>query len=311
MTKCVIGIDSGGTKYRIKACAPDGTELGYYEGFTANHHYYSVHEAVARIEHNFLNVLKVFGGNMADIASVVVGSTGIDSPADKVSVENMYRSIPGISCPITVMNDCELAHYAVTGGCGVLVISGTGSIAYAKDGAGNSARSGGWSFSIMGDEGSGAWVSRMALRYVGRVLDGAVDSSVLSELVMDELKIETRDDLVALSIKMATPPWNTPEIAFLVDEAAENGDIWAADILRRAGEHVFDIAKDAVDAISLDKAEPNFKIGVWGSNILKSRFVYDAFCNCVRREYPGAVICLPTKNAVDAAVELALSGLSN
>ena len=46
---------------------------------------------------------------------------------------------------------------------GVVIIAGTGSIAYGHNGQGQAARAGGWGY-VLGDEGSGYWIGRHALR---------------------------------------------------------------------------------------------------------------------------------------------------
>ena len=55
-------------------------------------------------------------------------------------------------------------------GPGVLVIAGTGSIAYGRDLKGNTARAGGWGFAIS-DEGSAHWIGRAAAAALVRDMD--------------------------------------------------------------------------------------------------------------------------------------------
>ena len=155
--KYVIGIDSGGTNYRIKASALDGTVLGYFVGNEANHYHNTKEEMMKRINSHFSSLLQSFDGKKEDCEYIVCGTTGLDSPQDGEFLEACYRSLEGFHCPVRVINDAELAHYTVTGGEGVLIISGTGSIAFASDKQGNHARSGGYLFTILGDEGSGSW----------------------------------------------------------------------------------------------------------------------------------------------------------
>ena len=53
---------------------------------------------------------------------------------------------------------------------GVVVIAGTGSIAYGRNERNQAARAGGWGY-MLGDEGSGYWIGRAALRAVLREAD--------------------------------------------------------------------------------------------------------------------------------------------
>ena len=177
--KYVIGIDSGGTNYRLRAASLDGTILGSYVGRPASIYSLENDELIERIGANIDALLETFGGRREDALYILCGTTGADSDEDVEQIHRVYSSLPGFDCPVRILNDVQLAHYAVIGGPGVLIISGTGTIAYAVDAEGNEVRSGGWLFSILGDEGSGAWVSRMALRQLGRFYDGILPRSPL------------------------------------------------------------------------------------------------------------------------------------
>ena len=60
-----------------------------------------------------------------------------------------------LCCHVQVVGDMDIAMQAAFGaGAGVIVIAGTGSVAFGRDAQGNTARAGGWGFAIS-DEGSG------------------------------------------------------------------------------------------------------------------------------------------------------------
>ena len=62
------------------------------------------------------------------------------------------------------MSDLELAHAAAFGGrSGIIVMAGTGSVAYGRDEKSRARRAGGLG-PLLGDEGSGFWVGRQALK---------------------------------------------------------------------------------------------------------------------------------------------------
>ena len=63
--------------------------------------------------------------------------------------------------PIEVVGDMLIAlEAAFDSGPGVIVIAGTGSIAYGRNRQGTTVRAGGWGFAI-GDEGSAHWIGRL------------------------------------------------------------------------------------------------------------------------------------------------------
>lgn len=305
--KFVIGVDSGGTHYRIKACDLSGKCLGYTEGAPANHHYLNPEEMKLRIESSLTDCLGQFGGRIENLCMLVCGTTGIDSKEDYRRLMELYTGIGGSSCPVILMNDAELAHYTVTGGEGVLLISGTGSIVTGKNKNGKTARAGGWPLAILGDEGSGTWVTKMALRHVGRWLDEAVEKTVMTERICDLLGIREREDLIAMALESGINPANLPQLGKLVNEAAEEGDFYALEILTEAAHHLAALIRDIGYALDLRETEPDFKLGLWGSCILKSPQIFEELKNEISRDFPDARICLPEKEAIDGAVELALS----
>ena len=57
-----IGIDSGGTHYRMRALSPDGALLGEMEGQVASHYRFRREESARRIRENLTALLDSFGG---------------------------------------------------------------------------------------------------------------------------------------------------------------------------------------------------------------------------------------------------------
>ncbi|QQO08482.1 N-acetylglucosamine kinase [Breznakiella homolactica] len=304
----VLGIDSGGTHYRVLAVDENGQKLGEYSGGTCSHYYFPREEMVRGINENIDRCLETFGGRREDCRYIVCGTTGLDSKEDEAILIEAYESLAGFSCPVYCINDAELAHHTVTGGVGALVISGTGSIAFGRSSDGRSARTGGWLFSIMGEEGSGSWVSRMALRHLGNCLDGAAERGPLAELVSAETNVHTHKELMDLAVAIGTPPWREPKLGALVDKAADAGDPYAAEIITKAAHEIFKLAETIVTMLQLD-AEPDFKIGIWGSNIVNSRRHREIFTGLIGQRFPRAAVILPSKSAAQGAAELALDRL--
>src|SRR2546423_11455186 len=77
------------------------------------------------------------------------------------------------------MADGEVAlSTAFADGAGIIVSAGTGSIAYARDAAGQLHRCGGYGWQL-GDEGGGYWLGRRALDAAARARDGPGEGSTL------------------------------------------------------------------------------------------------------------------------------------
>ena len=103
-----------------------------------------------------------------------------------------------VSGEVAVVGDMVIAmEAAFGGGPGVIVIAGTGSIAYGRNSAGQTARAGGWGFAIS-DEGSGHWIGRSAVAACMRAFDeaGAESAGGLLEGIMKSWGVTTREQLV-------------------------------------------------------------------------------------------------------------------
>ena len=304
MTPFVIGIDSGGTNYRVLAADLSGHILGSYTGQPASHLYLPREEMLRRVNDNIDACLAQFGGSRADIRALVCGTTGDDSEQDELYLIDFYSHLDGISCPVKVMNDAELAHYTVLGGKqGILIISGTGSIAFGIGADGRRARSGGWSYTIMGDEGSGAWVTRMALHEVGRFMDGLPVGGEMVRRICDTLSLHTREDLIALSGGPCQSPSDMPGLGIIVNEAAAAGDAAAIRILEQAADELTNIILDTAQL--LEEKGPALTVGLWGSNVVHSPLIQSRLLANLQKTYPEVITCLADRTAVEAAAQLA------
>ena len=100
-----------------------------------------------------------------------------------------------------------------------MLIAGTGSIAYGRDAEGRAARAGGWGY-VLGDEGSGYWLGRQALRAVVRSSDGRGPATALTPRILAHYHVERADQLVREIYVGGTLP---SAIAALAREVASRG----------------------------------------------------------------------------------------
>src|SRR3989440_5274379 len=136
------------------------------------------------------------------------------------------------------MADGEVAlSTAFADGTGIIVSAGTGSIAYARDPAGQLHRAGGYGWQL-GDEGGGYWLGRRALDVTARAQDGRGEGSTLLARLLGALGLPRFDDLVRWS-GTATPA-QMAALAPHVLNAAREGEV----VARRA---VADAANELVE----------------------------------------------------------------
>ena len=110
-------------------------------------------------------------GRQVTPAAVCLGMAGVDRQDDAQIIRDVMRRL-GFRANALIVNDALIALVAGAGASpGVVLISGTGSIAYGVSPHGVAARAGGWG-PTLGDEGSGYWIGRRALAAVMRDSDG-------------------------------------------------------------------------------------------------------------------------------------------
>ena len=121
-------------------------------------------------------------------AAICLGIAGVDRPNDAAVVRGIMKRI-GFKARVLIVNDALIAlETGAPGQPGVVIISGTGSIAYGRNAAGEAARSGGWGY-VLGDEGSGYWIGRAALRAVLREADHRGPATALTPMLLDHFGV--------------------------------------------------------------------------------------------------------------------------
>lgn len=143
--------------------------------------------------------------------------------------------------PQRVLNDVDAAHIgAFAGGPGILILSGTGSMAWARDEAGVSFRTGGWG-EVVGDEGSAFWIGRRILEAVSQSIDGRAGPTDLVEAVFALLELGASQKVSELEGWAATldnPRSQIAALAPLASTLAEQGDRAARSVLEGAADEL-------------------------------------------------------------------------
>jgi N-acetylglucosamine kinase-like BadF-type ATPase len=140
----------------------------------------------------------------------------------------------GFKSRTLVVNDALIALAAGAGeGSGVVIVAGTGSIAYGRDTAGRAARAGGWGY-LLGDEGGGFWIGRAALSAVVRQFDGRGPATILTDLVLAQMELRDPRELIHAVYDIGMPRQAVAGIASVVQRAGDAGDAVAREILERA-----------------------------------------------------------------------------
>ena len=229
----VLGIDVGGSKTVCLLADELGVVLTEVRGPGANL------QAAGELQ-----VEKIVHGVMADAladrerpAVVCVGIAGVDRDDDARVVSSIMQRISRGS-RVVVVNDALIALVAAAGESpGIVVVAGTGSIAYGRNARGLAARAGGWGHMI-GDEGSGYWIGRQALAAAVREVDGRGPRTALTEDVLVHFGVPDPAGLVSIVYNREVPRANVATLGPIVERARDRGDAVATQILEHAADEL-------------------------------------------------------------------------
>jgi glucosamine kinase len=262
--ECVLGVDAGGTKTLVAIADRNGAVAYSCQESTldptSGPAWIITIERVARATGPFVDQTK----------SAVFGLP-FHGEIDALSQEQAAVCGRLFAMRHEVVNDVQLAFDgAFAGGAGVLLLAGTGSMAWAGDGNGLQARVGGWG-DAFGDEGSAYWVGREALAEVSRALDGRSRSSEFASLLLKKLGV-AETDLIGWCHAHSDRRSKIAGVAKLVDDLAVAGDTTATTLLERAADELADHASAALERSGLrNEAHWSYAGGLFSSRIIRDR----------------------------------------
>ena len=175
---------------------------------------------------------------------------------------------------LIVTTDAVIALSGATAaGLGIVVVAGTGSMAYGRNAAGREARAGGWGF-VFGDEGGAFDMVRRALRAALRMEEGWGPPTALREAVLEASGASDANQALHLFYGAQWPRERMAALAPLVDATAEAGDSVAVDIIHQSAR---DLALLAAAVRSQlwnpgDEVEVAYVGGAFRSRLLLERF---------------------------------------
>jgi glucosamine kinase len=293
-----LGIDGGGSKTTC-VIGDENSRLGV--GTSTGSNVVRVGERQARESLSAAIRQASAAANItpAQVKRTCVGIAGGARPEIAGVVGRLLSEL--VSGEIEVVGDMVIAmEAAFGGGPGVIVIAGTGSIAYGRNSKGETARAGGWGF-VISDEGSGHWIGRSAVAASMRAYDetGAESPSGLLESIMNSWGVTTREQLVVTANGSADFAALTPGVLSAVDA----GDATARGVLTQAGVELASLAKIVIGRI-FGKAEA-VPVALSGGVFCNCALVRQVFYDRLRAAHPqvlhNATSVDPAMGALDLA----------
>ncbi len=229
--------------------------------------------------------------------------TGSARPEIACIMRELISSI--VAGEVEVVGDVEVAFEDAFGdGPGVLVIAGTGSIAYGRNGEAETSRAGGWGHAIS-DEGSGYWIGAEAIRAALRARDRGDDSGLLREL-MAELGAADVDEFI---VKVNANP--APDFAALVPAvlaAGDHGDGLATKVLEQAGFELAGVTGIVIQRLFANSEE--VPVATHGGVLGSCAQVRKSLISELRRSKPQVVFPSQTINPARGALSRARRGFA-
>lgn len=234
----MIGVDGGGTSTRVAFADRDGVERVRRNGPAGL-------VDPRRPEESAGAMVRLIRDTAAEAAiplpaaALCAGLAGARSGGQRARVVETLTAA-GVADRITVVTDAEIAlEGALSGAAGILLIAGTGSVAWGRAEDGRVARCGGWGLWV-GDEGSGYAVGLAGLRAALRGGDGRGVETRLLPAILDALDLSEPDDVPGWVARAEKA--EIGGLAPLVLDQARAGDGVATQILDEAAadlvEHV-------------------------------------------------------------------------
>jgi N-acetylglucosamine kinase len=293
-TKSILADASG----RVLGTGRGGPAIHLKDGATRDHARRVLREAIQQ-------ALRQAGlPDATEIASAFLGFSGVsgpDVPAAKAYAEVVQEQFAVQS--IFVNHD---AHTALAGAIpsmtGVVAIAGTGSIAFAMNASGASARAGGWGY-LLGDPGSGYEIGRQALAAVALAHDGAGPATMLSTQLLQALDIQDAAEITQVVYRDVSPKLRIASVCPTVASVAASGDPVAMSIFEKAGEGLGSMACAAVRKLT---PPPTLTFSGVGGVFEAGELLWKPYRRFVSNQYPQARVVTPAFPPLVGALMLAM-----
>ncbi|WP_276256059.1 BadF/BadG/BcrA/BcrD ATPase family protein [Halomontanus rarus] len=299
MATYIVGVDTGGTKTKCVVVDESYSLLGVGDAGPGNYRVAGTDGARANVERAIREAL---ADATVDSTETIVGGFGMGT----LDTDEDYEIITGFLDDIEfvderyVDNDVATAYFAITAGePGVVVIAGTGAMAFGRTDTGERGRSSGWGW-LFGDEGSGFDAARLGLRAASKAYDGRGEPTDLVDAACTHFGLESFDDVFTDVLDEIGHAKDIASFAQPVAETAAAGDAVATRIVDEAADELVDAAGAVVEKLDL---APSPRVGCLGG-FGTSDVVATGFESKLRARYPEVVIPEPVSNPVVGSVAL-------
>lgn len=300
----LVGFDGGGTKTECSITTLEGEVLGQATSGASSLMHCSPQEVERHLAEAFQKARQQAGlGSPATCRAVCGGFAAAARDSVRVALQSMLHTLlPHV--PQIILPDVRIAFEGATAGRpGLVVIAGTGSIAFGRTEAGHEMRAGGWGPDIS-DEGSGYTIGRLATAAVLEAFDGRRPPTLLREMLLRQWQVQDEDGIIERLRRPPAAARRPPfgELLPMILEAARRHDEAATGILLRAGRDLAALALHLAQRMQF--AEPPL-ICTAGGVFRHAELVASEFRQVLARQLPQARVEPARFSPVAGAILLA------
>ena len=239
----ILGIDGGGSKtVAWLASRDDPTEsavLGRGRSGAANMRTTDFASVTAHLHEAIGEAFQRAGIERDCVASACFALAGAGRPEEQARVQQWATG--EVATKVTVTNDAlPVLDAGTPEGWGIVIVSGTGSFAMARDRSGNLRRCGGWG-PTLGDEGSGYAIALAGLRAAIRSFEQRGPTTSLLTRFLDAFELERPSGLISAVYREDARQRIAHHVP-LVFTASREGDTVAREIVSRSANQLADLA---------------------------------------------------------------------
>lgn len=283
MSALLAGVDAGGTHTRVLVTDENGTEVSTAEGPGSAIHPGSASQSAATIREI---LRRAMDGQDRPLRALCVGAAGAGREEER---DTLVASLEAdrVAATVIVATDAEVAlEDAFGAGPGVLLVAGTGSIAWGKGPTGVVGRCGGWG-PVIGDEGSGAWLGRRALGIAAAGADGREPESALTTALVAATHAGTPEGLIPWAARATAADLGS--LAPAVLEVAAMGDLRANTLVTLAVEELALHVRTLARMLFADERAA-FRLALHGGLLVRGSLLRRRVEQRLKHMTPGAIL---------------------
>lgn len=307
MQTLIAGVDAGGSRTRAVVAGADLVPRGRGAAGPANASTTPMPRVADHIAEAIDDALASAGATRGDLRGISCGVAGVEGPGARSRLLPVLESHFGEG-RVRIASDMRIALAGALSGpvdsAGVVLIAGTGAVAFGRNQDGLEERAGGWG-PLIGDEGSGYEIGRRALSAIVRAVDGRGPRTLMRESLFAEDGTRSPGELIAKLYHAGTAPADVAAYFPLALEAAKRGDPVALAILKDAGRELGLAAVTVLRKLGL--AQGSVEVATVGGVFNAGEPVMAPLRETLFATAPGARLVRPARPPEIGAIRLALA----